>query len=205
MVIRINYSVILVLPFAKAQTRPSQVWVRCQGSNIFTEIQPKVDRERAEAESWAEASVGKWVDGKIQEQCCGHWASKHQDMAFSVNFKGKMFYFLESFILPPWIQDDQEALIDTQLSMASGSKTDVKSKSRPSSLKISDSNIESDETEEENRSFGCQVRNLSFHTLRKLKCFIQDIKQFCPTCIILLITVVIMVTVIPYAFSNVIK
>merc|ERR1712110_134042 len=60
--------------------------------------------------------------------------------------------------------------------------------SRPSSLKISDSNIESDETEEENRSFGC-----------------QDVKQFCPTCIILLITVVIMVTVIPYAFSNVIK
>ena len=68
-----------------------------------------------------------------------------------------MFYFLKSFILPPFIQDDQEALIDTQLSMASGSKTDVKSKSRPSSLKISDSNIESDETEEENRSFGCQV------------------------------------------------
>ena len=83
-------------------------------------------------------------------------------MAFSVNFKGKMFYFLESFILPPCIQDDQEALIDTQLSMASGSKTDVKSKSRPSSLKISDSNIESDETEEENRSFGCQVRFCPF-------------------------------------------
>ena len=56
-------------------------------------------------------------------------------------------------------QDDQEALIDTQLSMASGSKTDVKSKSRPSSLKISDSNIESEETEEENRSLGWQVKS----------------------------------------------
>ena len=76
-----------------------------------------------------------------------------------------LFPRIYRIILPPFIQDDQEALIDTQLSMASGSKTDVKSKSRPSSLKISDSNIESDETEEENRSFGCQVRNLSFHTL----------------------------------------
>ena len=67
------------------------------------------------------------------------------------------------------------------------SKTDLK-KSRPSSLKISDSTAATETSEEENES-------LSF----------QDIKQCCPTCIILLITVVIMVTVIPYAFSNVIK
>ena len=205
MVIRINYSVILVLPFAKAQTRPSQVWVRCQGSNILLKFSPKWTENGQRRSLWAEASVGKWVDGKIQEQCCGHWASKHQDMAFSLNFKGQRFNFqiFDFYLLE--IQDDQEALIDTQLSMASGSKTDVKSKSRPSSLKISDSNIESEETEEENRSLGCQVKNLPFCTLWKLKCFIQDIKQFCPTCIILLITVVIMVTVIPYAFSNVIK
>ena len=46
--------------------------------------------------------------------------------------------------------------------MASGSKTDVKSKSRPSSLKISDSNVESEETEEENRSLGWQVESFFF-------------------------------------------
>merc|ERR1711941_258684 len=93
------------------------------------------------------------------------------------------------------LKDDQEALIDTRLSMASGSKLDVK---RPSSLKIADSNVESEDMEEENRSLSCQV---SFH----FSIVLQDIRQFCPTCIILLITVVIMVTVIPYAFSNVIK
>ena len=34
---------------------------------------------------------------------------------------------------------------------------------------------------------------------------IQDIKQICPTVIILLLTLFIAVTVIPYAFSSVIK
>ena len=67
-------------------------------------------------------------------------------------------YVLEIIFSNIFNQDDQEALIDTQLSMASGSKTDVKSKSRPSSLKISDSNIESEQTDEENRSLGCQVK-----------------------------------------------
>merc|ERR1712079_319795 len=85
------------------------------------------------------------------------------------------------------LKDDQEALIDTRLSMATGSKKDLQK--RPSSLKISDSNVAVESgDEEENHSLSC-----------------QDFKQCCPTCIILLITVVIMVTVIPYAFSNVIK
>ena len=38
---------------------------------------------------------------------------------------------------------------------------------------------------------------------RGLRC--QDIRQILPTCCILILTVVIMVTVIPYAFSNAIK
>jgi len=33
----------------------------------------------------------------------------------------------------------------------------------------------------------------------------KDIKQIMPTCLILIVTVIIMVTVIPYAFSSVIK
>ena len=90
--------------------------------------------------------------------------------------------------------DDQEVLLDTKINMASasgsGSKTDLKRSSRPSSLKVSDSNNAglSDSGEQESSSLSC-----------------QDIKQCFPTCIILLITVIIMVTVIPYAFSNVIK
>ena len=90
--------------------------------------------------------------------------------------------------------DDQEVLLDTKINMASasgsGSKTDLKRSSRPSSLKVSDSNNAglNDSGEQESSSLSC-----------------QDIKQCFPTCIILLITVIIMVTVIPYAFSNVIK
>jgi len=68
----------------------------------------------------------------------------------------------------------------------SGAGTGVK-QSRPSSLKMTEP---SPELTEEDSPQG-------------LSC--QDIKQICPTCIILLITIVIMVTVIPYAFSNVIK
>ena len=34
---------------------------------------------------------------------------------------------------------------------------------------------------------------------------VKDVKQILPTCLILLITLVITVTVIPYAFSSVIK
>jgi len=80
------------------------------------------------------------------------------------------------------LKDDQEVLLDTVMS---GTGTGMK-QSRPSSLKISQP---SDEDPEQNS--------------QGLSC--QDIRQICPTCIILLITIVIMVTVIPYAFSNVIK
>merc|ERR1711894_117248 len=120
---------------------------------------------------------------ELRRQWGNEWMAKYKNSVADIELPN-----IKTWHSVSTLKDDQEALIDTQLSMASGSKTDVKSKSRPSSLKISDSNIETDETEEENRSFGC-----------------QDIKQFCPICIILLITVVIMVTVIPYAFSNVIK
>ena len=59
----------------------------------------------------------------------------------------------------------------------------------------------------------CSLLYIAFWNISKSKkefffliiIFAQDIKQICPTCIILLITIVIMVTVIPYAFSNVIK
>ena len=84
-------------------------------------------------------------------------------MALSLNIESKTFYLENLCFQQLYVhQDDQEALIDTQLSMASGSKTDVKSKSRPSSLKISDSNVESEETEEENRSLGWQVGKICF-------------------------------------------
>jgi len=83
------------------------------------------------------------------------------------------------------LKDDQEVLLDTVMSVT-GTGTGMK-QSRPSSLKITkpmDENTDQD-------------------SHQGLSC--QDIKQICPTCIILLITIVIMVTVIPYAFSNVIK
>ena len=84
------------------------------------------------------------------------------------------------------------------------SKNDLK-KSRPSSLKISDSTAATESSEEENEPLSCQVDRYVECNIFLANFKLQDIKQCCPTCIILLITVVIMVTVIPYAFSNVIK
>ena len=155
------------LPNIKTWNSESLLKVRVSQKSVKS--QSKVSQKSVKSQSKGQSKVSQKCQSRIYQQST----------------------VILRFTLVLILQDDQEALIDTKLSLSMAgirdSKTDLK-KSRPSSLKISDSTAATETSEEENES-------LSF----------QDIKQCCPTCIILLITVVIMVTVIPYAFSNVIK
>ena len=81
-------------------------------------------------------------------------------------------------------------------SMVSGSS---RRKSRPKNLSFQGE----EDSLHENEGIGLKVgKQLLEHNLI---CLLQDVKQILPTCIILLITLLITVTVIPYAFSSVIK
>ena len=62
-----------------------------------------------------------------------------------------------------------------------------------------------DTEEEEDQSIGFNVISGNQWDIKVFKLKFQDIKQICPTVIILLLTLFIAVTVIPYAFSSVIK
>eukprot|EP00090_Calanus_glacialis_P024922 TRINITY_DN38693_c0_g1_i1.p1 TRINITY_DN38693_c0_g1~~TRINITY_DN38693_c0_g1_i1.p1 ORF type:complete len:144 (-),score=44.36 TRINITY_DN38693_c0_g1_i1:96-527(-) len=61
---------------------------------------------------------------------------------------------------------------------------------RPTSISLHEDHDDEDHTEVDEEHDGVTFK---------------DIKQILPTCLILIVTVIIMVTVIPYAFSSVIK
>ena len=61
------------------------------------------------------------------------------------------------------------------------------------------------EEEEEHDGVTFQVLILTLYLFLPELNLLQDIKQILPTCLILIVTVIIMVTVIPYAFSSVIQ
>merc|ERR1719347_1241637 len=63
-------------------------------------------------------------------------------------------------------------------------------RTRPASISLNDDHDETEIIEDDEEHDGVTFK---------------DIKQIMPTCLILIVTVVIMVTVIPYAFSSVIK
>ena len=75
-----------------------------------------------------------------------------------------------------------------------------------SKLKSQNSPFSEDDLDGESEGVGLKVDrkncNVDFMSISSQ---FQDVKQILPTCIILLITLAITVTVIPYAFSSVIK
>jgi len=63
-------------------------------------------------------------------------------------------------------------------------------RTRPASISLNEDNDDNDTIEDDEEHDGVTFK---------------DIKQIMPTCLILIVTVIIMVTVIPYAFSSVIQ
>ena len=78
-------------------------------------------------------------------------------------------------------------------------------RTRPTSISLHDDHDDEDHTEEDEEHDGVTFKVLVLVFVSPKSYLLQDIKQILPTCLILIVTVIIMVTVIPYAFSSVIQ